>query len=191
MPLSDEGLGVSQTHAVPISLIHILLFCAHVQCHHTAPSSTLLRFTVSFSVANTYRRGNLTPPPPHPCLYHSMHLVSLLWLPQSCSAGPQDVEGRAAARCRSASESSSSNPFLEPLKASLGRVMELREQWTSDPNCHPSSSKHWSQSSLAPASTQRRHATQLQLRSGPCVRSTGRQGFFSDASVVWVSWMLW
>ena len=160
------------------------------------PSSTLLLFTVSVSVANTYRRGNLTPPPPPPpllllscpplplppspglCLCHSVHLVSLLWPPQSSSAGPQDVEGKAAAaaaaRCLGASESSSSNPFFEPLKAGPERVTELRRNWTSDPNCHPSSSKHWVQSSLVPAFTQRHRTTQLQPCSDPCVCNSER-----------------
>jgi len=56
-----------------------------------------------------------------------VHLVFLLWPPQSSSAGPQDVEGRAAAaRCLGASESSSSKLFFEPLKASPTRETELR-----------------------------------------------------------------
>lgn len=53
----------------------------------------------------------------------SSHLVSLPWPPQSGFAGPQDVEGRtaaAAARCLSASESSSSHLFFEPVH---------REEW--------------------------------------------------------------
>ncbi|TNN62647.1 hypothetical protein EYF80_027088 [Liparis tanakae] len=47
----------------------------------------------------------------------------------SSSAGPQDVEGRAAAaaaRCLGASESSSSKLFFEPLKASPTRETEPR-----------------------------------------------------------------
>lgn len=129
------------------------------------PSSSLLLFTVSFSVATHLPKWVTWTAPLGLCLDHSVHLVSLLWPPQSSSAGPQDVEGRAAAaaaaaRCLDASESSSSNLFFEPLKASPERVMELRGKWTSDPNCHPSSSKHWTQSLLTPTFTQRRHTTQ-------------------------------
>ena len=55
------------------------------------PSSTLLLFTVSVSVANTYRRGNLTPPPPRsvfmsqcaPCFPPLAATEQLCW-PSGC-----------------------------------------------------------------------------------------------------------
>lgn len=70
-------------------------------------------------------------------------------------------------------------PFLSASESQSGeRETKLRENWTPDLNCHPSSSKHWTQSSLTPTFTQRRHITQVGLSSEPCVCSLGwHRGF--------------
>lgn len=87
-----RGQYLEVSHAVPnfIDQNPIVLCTLKITPHH--PASTVLLFTVSSSVANTYRRGVTWTAPLCLCIYHSVHVVSLLWLPQSSSAGPQDVE---------------------------------------------------------------------------------------------------
>lgn len=108
-----------------------------------------------------------TPPSPLSlCLYHSIHLVfpRLAATEQLHSALRMWREGPPEATMPPSRLRQTLS--LSLWKVSPESVMELREQWTSDPDCHPSSSKHWTQSWPAPTFTQRRHTTQLQLCSG-------------------------
>lgn len=128
-------------------------FCSLIIAPH-GPSSTLLVLTVGFSVANSDRRGNLNPPQSvfmsqsAPC-FPPLAATEHLWRPSGC--------GGKGCRCCQMPRSFRvvrSSHFFEPVEAALERVTEPREQWTSDPSCHPSSSEHWAQSWRAAAFSQ-------------------------------------
>lgn len=122
----------------------LTLFCS-VKTYNcsTSPLVYLLSFFSSQWTSlwwHTHQRGILNTPPLSLYLVHSVHLVSLFWLPQF----RMWWEGLLVLLMPDASVLPRLLSASESQRAREGRSQ--RGKWTSDPNCHPSSSKHWMQS---------------------------------------------
>lgn len=122
----------------------LTLFCSVKTYNYKKhlPSSTFSPSSLHSELlcGDTPTKGVSWTPPLSLYLVHSVHLVSLFWLPQPRMWWEGLLvllmpDASVLPRLLSASESQRSRE---------GRSQ--RGKWTSDPNCHPSSSKHWTQS---------------------------------------------